>query len=145
MLRPNFPIMTARLVLRAFGPEDLDALFAIRSRADVTRYLYGEPGSRDDVAEVLDRAVRQTALAKEGDRLGVAVVLPDGRLIGEVSLVWRSEEHGTGEVGFVFHPDYHGHGYAGEAATELLRLGFEGAGLHRIVGRPTAAMPRRPG
>jgi RimJ/RimL family protein N-acetyltransferase len=35
----------------------------------------------------------------------------------------------------MFQPRYHGHGYAGEAATEMLRLGFDGAGLHRVIGR----------
>jgi len=33
------------------------------------------------------------------------------------------------------HPDHRGHGYATEAAAAMLGLGFEGLGLHRIVGR----------
>ncbi|HEY9339042.1 MAG TPA: GNAT family protein, partial [Kribbella sp.] len=35
----------------------------------------------------------------------------------------------------VFHPDFHGRGYAAEASVELLRLGFEELGMHRIIGR----------
>jgi RimJ/RimL family protein N-acetyltransferase len=35
----------------------------------------------------------------------------------------------------VLHPDHHGQGYGREAAVEVLRLGFEGLGLHRIIGR----------
>jgi RimJ/RimL family protein N-acetyltransferase len=35
----------------------------------------------------------------------------------------------------MFHPDYGGHGYATEAARVMLRLGFDGLGLHRIIGR----------
>ena len=34
------PIRTARLVLRSFRADDLEDLYAIQSRPDVTRYLY---------------------------------------------------------------------------------------------------------
>jgi len=66
-------------------------------------------------------------------------VLPEtGVLIGDVVLFWRSREHRQGEIGYIFHPDYHGNGYATEAAREMLRLGFDDLGLHRIVGRVDA-------
>jgi RimJ/RimL family protein N-acetyltransferase len=136
MLRPDYPISTSRLLLRPFRPDDLDALHAIQSREDVTRYLYWDPRSRAEVAEKLAERTAMTAIRKEGDSLLLAVTLRDsGTLIGDVNLWWLSEEHRQGEIGFVFHPDHHGHGYGGEAATEMLRLGFEGLGLHRIIGR----------
>jgi RimJ/RimL family protein N-acetyltransferase len=52
-----------------------------------------------------------------------------------VSLERASREHQQGEVGYVLHPDHQGHGFATEAATVMLRLGFEILGFHRIVGR----------
>lgn len=58
-----------------------------------------------------------------------------GAVIGDVMLAWISGEHLTAEIGFTFHPDHHGDGFASEAAAELLRLGFGGLGLHRIIGR----------
>jgi RimJ/RimL family protein N-acetyltransferase len=140
-MHPDYPIMTPRLLLRPFGPDDLDALHAIQSRADVARYLYWEPRSREEVAGVIDNRTRMTSLTNEGDVVVLAVVLrdsaiaPAGTLVGDVNLEWLSAEHGSGEFGFVFHPDHHGHGYAREAASEMLRLGFEGLGLHRIIGR----------
>jgi RimJ/RimL family protein N-acetyltransferase len=57
-----------------------------------------------------------------------------GALVGDVVLFWRSREQRGGEVGYVFHPDYSGRGYATEAATEMVRLGFDKLDLHRIVG-----------
>jgi RimJ/RimL family protein N-acetyltransferase len=134
MLEPTYPIITPRLELRPFGPDDLDAVHAYQSRVDIHRYLYTSPRTREEVAELLGS--RTPVLAEEGDKLVLAVRLRDsGTLIGEVVLVWISREHRQGEFGFVFHPDHHGHGYAGEAAVEMLRLGFDGLGLHRIVGR----------
>ena len=135
-LRPAYPILTARLALRPFAAEDLDALHAIQSREDVTRFLYWGPRTREQVAETLETRAGQTAILAEGDGLVLAVERRgSGALIGSVNLVWVSAEHRQGEIGFVFHPDHQGQGFAGEAAAELLRLGFDGLGLHRIVGR----------
>jgi len=69
--------------------------------------------------------------------LAVALRQSDA-VIGEVSLHFISTEHGGGDIGFVFRPDYHGHGYAREAAAEMLKIGFETCGLHRIIGRRDA-------
>jgi len=133
---PAFPIQTARLLLRPFAAGDLDALHELRSRPDVTRYLYWKPSSRDEVSRELDRRVRRGTLGREGDTLHLAMVLRDGgALIGDVSMKWVSRDHELGEVGFVLHPDYQGRGFAGEAATAMLRLGFEHFGFHRIIGR----------
>ena len=39
-MKPTYPLETERLLLRPFAAGDLDALLAIQSRDDVTRYLY---------------------------------------------------------------------------------------------------------
>jgi RimJ/RimL family protein N-acetyltransferase len=136
MLRPTYPIETARLRLRPFSADDLDALYAIQSRVDVTRYLYWDPRSREQVREALVARAQQAAIDGEGDTLVLAIELRDaGTVIGDVNLSWRSAAHMQGEVGFVLHPDYQGRGYGREAASEMLRLGFDGLGLHRIIGR----------
>lgn len=136
MLRPTYPIVTERLRLRPFVAGDLEALDAIQSREDVARYLYCEPRTRDQVAEALATRTGRTAIAAAGDVLVPAVERRDtGAPIGEVVLSWVSAEHEQGEIGFVFCPDHQGQGFAGEAAREMLRLGFAGLRLHRIVGR----------
>jgi RimJ/RimL family protein N-acetyltransferase len=136
MLRPDYPITTERLRLRAFRSDDLDALNSFQSRADVARYLYWGPRSRAESAAALAKRVHSAELQKEGQFIAVAVELAEtGQLIGDLNLDYLSSEHRSGEIGFIFHPDFHGQGYAAEAATELLRLGFEDLGLHRIIGR----------
>jgi RimJ/RimL family protein N-acetyltransferase len=134
MLKPDYPITTERLILRPFTSDDLDDLYAYQSRADVVRFLYWGVRGKDEIAEVLERRMGMTTLEKEEDILVLAVEL-SGTVIGDVNLSWRSVEHQTAEFGFVFNPEFHGRGYASEAAVEMLKLGFDTMGLHRIIGR----------
>ncbi|WP_106539196.1 GNAT family N-acetyltransferase [Haloactinopolyspora alba] len=132
----SLPVETERLTLRAFDENDLDALHDLHARPEVARYMYWEPWGRGRAVEALGRRMQSTTLAREGDSVRAAVVRRDtGVLIGDVHLQWVSAEHSRGEIGFSFHPDAQGRGYAAEAATEMLRLGFETFGLRRIIGR----------
>ncbi|MFC4012094.1 GNAT family N-acetyltransferase [Nonomuraea purpurea] len=136
MLKPHYPITTARLHLRPFTPDDLDALHAYESRPDVARYLYWGPRDRDTTRTLLDKKITRTTLHDEGDAIELAMTLrTTGHLIGHCLLIWTSKQHRQGEIGYILHPDHHGHGYAPEAAHAMLRLGFDDLGLHRITGR----------
>lgn len=139
VLRPDYPIKTDRLLLRPFAESDLDALYSYQHLPEVARYLMWPPRDRAQTATSLKYRIDHPTLEKEGDILVFAVEHQEtGALIGDVNLSWQSERDSTGEFGFVFDPRYHGHGYAREAATEVLRLGFEQADLHRIIGRADA-------
>ena len=136
VLRPHYPLETRRLILRPFRLDDIDDLFAVQSLPEVARYLYREPLTREESRRVLEERIAQPTLEAEGDKLVLAIVTKEGgQFLGDVSLIWFSQEHRQGEVGFVLHPDHHGRGYAREAALEMLRLGFEELGLHRTIGR----------
>jgi RimJ/RimL family protein N-acetyltransferase len=136
VLRPAYPLETARLQLRPFSPEDLEGLYAFHSLAEVARFLYWEARELEQVRRVLDAKTHQTVLEDEGQVLALAVVLRDtGVVVGEVSLQWLSRRHRQGEIGFVFHPGYQSRGLATEAAEVVLGLGFDGLGLHRVIGR----------
>jgi RimJ/RimL family protein N-acetyltransferase len=103
---------------------------AIRSREDVTRWLYFEPRTPDE-----SRAWLEGVMARpEADGVVLAVERRDGGpLLGHVNVVVGADRQG--EIGFMFHPDHQGHGYATEAGRALLRLAFEHYGLHRVYGR----------
>ena len=136
MLRPAYPIVTERLILRPFHEDDLDGLYAYQSLPEVARFLYWEPRNMEESRAFLRQKMSASTVEKEGDWLVVAVVRREtGDLIGEVNLQWRSREHRQGEIGYIFNPSFHGQGFATEAAEAVLRLGFEELGLHRIVGR----------
>lgn len=136
VLTLDAPVPTERLLLRPLRPTDLDDMYAIQSRADVTRYLYWEPRSRDEVRLSLQERMTEDRLTKEGDCLSVgAQRRSDGRVLGYLNLWWRSVEHRQAEIGFVFNPDFHGRGYASEAAAALMDVAFRALSLHRIYGR----------
>ena len=136
MLAPAFPIETDRLRLRPIRSADAETLHEMESREDVTRWLLYDPRSREQSREALRLRQTRTRIEREGDALELGIEHgKNGDLLGTVILMYRSEEHCEGEIGFVLHPRHHGQGYAREAAWEMLRLGFEQFGLHRIVGR----------
>ena len=125
---PHLPIQTARLRLRRLVPGDLAALHSIHSREDVTRWLYWDPRSEDEVRASLDAHV-----ARPFDEGVVLAIDLEGELIGTANVAVG--EHRQGEIGFMLHPDHQGHGYATEAAEAMLELAFETYDLHRVVGR----------
>jgi len=131
---PEYPLLTERLLLRPYRRDDLDALLDLFGRADVSRYLLWEPMDLEAATALLGRRLTGSRIAKEGD--GILLVVTEqatDRFVGEVMLRLTSAASRQGEIGWSIHPDLQGRGYATEAAGEMLRLGFEGLGLHRIV------------
>jgi len=151
-LRPRYPVTTPRLLIRPLTPADADGLLAYRSIPDVCRYVPFEPQTRDELLERIATRWTRTELTAEGQVVTLGVQVRDtGALAGDVMLAWQSQEHSCGEIGAVFNPDLSGRGYATEALNAVLRLGFEGLGLHRIMARiderndPSVRMVRRLG
>ncbi len=68
-----------------------------------------------------------------------------GELIGDVMLMWESEEHRLCEIGYVVHPDHAGRGYASEAAGALLALAFDTFEMHRVRARVDKRNPASAG
>ena len=98
----------------------------VRERPEGTANAELATGEIEECAEAVQLRTMQLAFSDEGDKIVLAVERQaDARLIGEVSLIWRSIPDLQGEVGYIFHPDAHGQGYASEAARALLAFGFE--------------------
>ncbi|MEN3281456.1 MAG: hypothetical protein V7607_2596 [Solirubrobacteraceae bacterium] len=136
---PALPLATERLVLRRFGAADRDPLLAYHSMAEVARYVPWAARSERDIDGVVERKMACTGLAAAGDVIEVAVTLArDDRLVGDVMIALGSTVHQTAEIGFVFDPRHHGKGYATEAASALVRMCFEEAGLRRLIARTDA-------
>ena len=131
-LAVRLPIETERLLLRPHRMEDLDDLVAFHSDPDVVRHVPWPVRDRAATEETLRVKLTQTELVAHGQWLVLAVELREtGTVIGEVLLKWASDRQG--EVGFALRRDHQGQGYAAEAATAMLRLGFDDLGFHRIT------------
>ncbi|HEY4571679.1 MAG TPA: GNAT family N-acetyltransferase [Kribbella sp.] len=132
----SLPIETDRLTLRRYVEDDYDDLLKLQSNPDVTRFLLYDVRTPEQVKETLAGRLADVPMDRDGQALTVAVILRDtGQHVGEVVLFMNSVEQRTGELGYVFHPEFHGRGFAAEASVELLRLGFEELGMHRIIAR----------
>ena len=103
-------------------------------REDVCRFLPWTPMDRDQARAKLEQRVRQTHIEADGDPLVLVAEESDtGRPVGEFMLRLKSLESRQGEIGWSLHPDAQGRGFATEGAREMLRMGFDELGLHRIV------------
>jgi RimJ/RimL family protein N-acetyltransferase len=134
----SLPIETDRLTLRRYLETDYEDLLKLQSNDDVTRFLLYDTQTSDLVRKksLPRRLADLPMMTADRESLTLAVILREtGQHVGEVSLFVHNAEHQGGEIGFVFHPEFHGHGYAAEASVEILRLGFEQFGMHRIIGR----------
>ncbi len=142
MLTLEHPVRTERLLLRPIDPAgDVDAVLAYASREDVCRYIPWTPATRDRVVAWLPRRA-VTTIAAPGEGACLAITLAaTGELVGDVMLIWTSEEHRTGELGYVVNPAYAGHGYATEAARAMLAMAFDQLDLRRMVARVDARNP----
>ena len=135
-LRFTAPIRTERLILRLYAPDDLDAHFAIQSRADVARYLYWSPRDRKGAAETLQQKINHHSIEADGDLLSLAVVRAEGGpLIGDLMVRYASATHRQVEIGYIFHPDAQGHGFATEATRAIVDLAFHQLRAHRVFGQ----------
>jgi RimJ/RimL family protein N-acetyltransferase len=137
MLRPTYPLETKRLRLRPLGVDDLESLLEYHSSPDVHRFLPMGPMDANVVeSRISSGPWSWTTIEDERDAIMLGVELIEtGALIGDVMLAWVSRTHGCGEIGYVLNPRHAGHGYAAEASNELLRVGFEDLGLHRVIAR----------
>lgn len=136
MFRLSLPVVTERLTLRRFTPDDLDALHAYQSLPDVARHLFRAPLTRDECARSLTRRAAGTAWAEDGDDLVVAVCETGGTtVVGEIVLKLASARARQAEIGWVFHPAYGGRGYATEAARATASLAFAELNVHRLFAR----------
>lgn len=127
-------LTTERLTLRGMRRGDAEDMFEYASRADVTEFLlWSEHKSVAYTAEYLKYVESRYAL---GDFFDWAVtVKADGKMIGTCGYAKIDTVNNSGEIGYVLNPSYHHLGYGVEAASEVIRFGFEVLGLHRIEAR----------
>lgn len=128
------PLRTASLTLRAFAEPDFEEAAALMGDAEVTRYLYWGPRTREESRVAFAKRLAGDVIAPGVEY--VALVIEDaasGRFAGEICLMHMANASRNGELGYILHPDFHGRGVATEAATAMRDIAFRELGLHRLT------------
>ncbi|MDE2305462.1 MAG: GNAT family N-acetyltransferase [Gammaproteobacteria bacterium] len=127
----SLPLQTARLRLRDFTTEDLDAVLAYSSDPRVTRYLFFGPRDRQSSAEYLE-AMIEAQRERPRVRFELAVEQADtADLIGACDL--SMIERGVFDLGYMLGAAYWGRGYATEIARALAEAAFRDLGAERVI------------
>ena len=124
-------LITARLVLRTFAPEDAQQVQRLAGAREVAATTATIPHPYPDGAAEAWIA-RQAAAWEEGTEATFAVVRRSGGLLVGGMGLRIAREHARAELGYWIGVPHWGRGYATEAAAAVLRYGFEELGLRRI-------------
>lgn len=124
---------TARLRIRRFRPEDLDALLGYRNDPDVARFQgwdvpYPRAEGRDFIDGLVDVSPGQPGTWFQ---FAVALIASD-LLIGDCALRTSRSDPRQAELGFSFASAHQRHGYASEAVRGVLAYVFTTLGMHRV-------------
>jgi RimJ/RimL family protein N-acetyltransferase len=129
---PDVRLLTARLLLRPFGRNDIPAV-SVGCADEVTQRWLPLPAPYDEVLAERWCTREAERLREAGDGIQLAMAERDGdRFVGSVCLkrtVWRA---GVTELGYWTMPDARGRGYAAEAAARLARWALADTRIHRV-------------
>jgi ribosomal-protein-alanine N-acetyltransferase len=122
---------TERLVLRAFTLADAPAVKALAGAREVASTTLNVPHPYEDgMAETWIGTHAAGYAAGEQATFAVALKESDD-LVGAIGLT-VSADHARAELGYWIGVPFWNHGYASEAAVEILRFGFEELELNKI-------------
>ncbi|MEM6463813.1 MAG: GNAT family N-acetyltransferase [Pseudomonadota bacterium] len=134
---------TPRLIIRNWQASDEELFYHICSDDKVMEF-FPSRRNREEAREAMSRLIEN--IAKTGYGFFAIETKEDNQPVGFAGLAIPELEpflpKGTVEIGWRLAADKWGKGYATEAATELLRLGFEDRRLDEIVSFAVAANTR---
>jgi len=127
---------TERLILREFREDDFEAVHSYASCAENLIYMQWGPNTEEQTRAFLKRAsIEATNSNNEKDYIYAAVLKSSdandtGKVIGGCDMNVQGDRAG---VGWILHRDFWKQGYGTEMGKALLKFGFEGLNLHRVV------------
>ena len=121
---------TERLFLRKMNETDTDTVFAMRSDADVMRFIRIPQTKRAEA----ENWINLVSSRWETEKIGFCAIIEkaSNRFIGWCGL-WCLAENGEIEVGYALFKEFWGKGYAAEASQAFLEYGFNQLNLKKIV------------
>lgn len=125
-------LTTGRLLLREFVEDDWHPIFEYQSDPAYLRYNPWYYRTEIDVRSFV-RMFMDWSMEIPRKKYQFAIILKDeDRLIGNCGLRMQIPHAQVADIGYEIDRRYWGHGYATEAASALLALGFNQFHLHRI-------------
>jgi len=134
---------TARLRLRRFQREDVDAIFAIIGD-DVAMQYYPKTFNRSDAVQWVERNLRR--YREHGYGFYAITLKGSTEVIGDCGIIQQEIDGKVElEVGYHLRRDHWGHGYATEAARACMGLAFRDFGATKVISliRPENVPSRR--
>ena len=139
---PLGDVTTARLELRRFRSEDLDALAVLFEKKEVWKFPYGRGFTREETEAFLSTQLEEWNSCGFGCWL--AIERDSDQVIGYVGLSvpdFLPEILPAVEVGWRFDPAMWGLGYASEGARAALAEAFTTMGLDEVCSVPQRDNP----
>ena len=125
-------LTTERLLLRAVGSQDTDAVYAAVQDPAIQRWTtVPSPYLREHADAFLLQVVPDGWA--DGSMFTFGVFLPPGELVGMLGLTMRSP--GVAEVGFWTTKEHRGNGYTTEATLAVSRWAFTRMSIDRVEWR----------
>ncbi|WP_053367036.1 GNAT family N-acetyltransferase [Bacillus sp. FJAT-27245] len=125
---------TERLILRKITMNDAEDMFAYGSNEEVARYVtWDKHNTIEDTRAFIDFVLGKY----ENKQLAPWAIesKETGKMIGTIDFVAWQPRHNSAEIGYVLAQGQWGKGIMTEAATELIKFGFEHMDLVRIQAR----------
>lgn len=128
-------IASERLILREFTFEDWQPVLAYQSDSRYLQFCEWENRKRKDIEAFIQMFLEQQQQLPR-IKFQLAVILKsEHKLIGNCGIRKENSFSDEAELGYEISPSYWGKGYATEAASNILKFGFEDLKLYRIYSR----------
>jgi [ribosomal protein S5]-alanine N-acetyltransferase len=136
---PNFsflPFQTLksdRLLLRQITPEDVNEVYALRSNAEIMKYIPRPLVTSNE--EALEHIKMIQAKIENNEGINWAITIKGNpKLIGIIGHYRMRWEHFRSEIGYMLLPEYHGKGITTEAIQLMVDYGFNQMNMHSLEG-----------
>jgi [ribosomal protein S5]-alanine N-acetyltransferase len=123
---------TPRLILREFRPSDYEAVRAYDGSPEVQYYEGPVPGEDATMSNLNQTLAWECEVPRTHYRLAITI-RPDDVARGRISLTLNHPDIREWEMGWTVNAHDWGHGYATEAAREMLAFAFGELHAHRVV------------
>ncbi|WPV02509.1 GNAT family N-acetyltransferase [Mucilaginibacter sp. cycad4] len=132
----ELPLLTTdRLRLRGLLDSDAPQILAIRSNAEVNKYLDRPNNTTIDEALSFIKKIKEIVSGGEGFYWGITLTDKE-ELIGTICY-WNLEPTDKkAEIGYELHPDYHRQGFMQEAISSVLAFGFNDQNFELVTACP---------